>query len=305
MPNSSQLGSSVSTCARESASRICALTGVPSVGTLWSAVASVRSGRRTSRPASRRPVEGLRARDLVDEVEVDEEQPVRDLVGGPELVEQRGGGHERRRPADTMASRTASSSPRVVEVMGQVGVEGHAVAGVQRVRGAVDVQCQRAVLDDGGLARAGLVPRRVAGAAGDRARGERVAGDLGALTGQRRGQDLVGVPGRPAAAILAAAHDRDRPLLVEAQQLGEPQLQPGRDARGDLQRRAGLPALDLGEHRRRDAGALREVAQREVHRLPQRLHARPDGRDGGVGSRRHYVCTLSRTCGRASLGWWG
>ena len=28
--------------------------GVPSVGTLWSAVASVRSGRRTSRPARRR-----------------------------------------------------------------------------------------------------------------------------------------------------------------------------------------------------------------------------------------------------------
>src|SRR5215208_6174596 len=30
-------------------------TGVPSVGTLWSIVATVRSGRRTERPASRRP----------------------------------------------------------------------------------------------------------------------------------------------------------------------------------------------------------------------------------------------------------
>ena len=72
---------------------------------------------------------------------------------------------------------------------------------------------------------------------------------------------------------------------------------------GDLQRRARLAALDLAEHRRGDAGALGEVAQREVHRLPQRLHARPDGRDGGVGSRRHYACTLSRTCRRVPLAW--
>ena len=56
-------------------------------------------------------LEGLRARDLVDEVEVDVDEPGRDLVRGPDLVEQRGGGHERRRPADTMASRTASSFP--------------------------------------------------------------------------------------------------------------------------------------------------------------------------------------------------
>ena len=111
MPNSSQLASSASTWRRESASWIFAPTGVPSVGTLWSAVASVRSGRRTSRPASRRPVEGLRARDLVDQVEVDVDEPGRDLVRGPDLLEQRGGGHERRSPADTMASRTASSFP--------------------------------------------------------------------------------------------------------------------------------------------------------------------------------------------------
>src|SRR5918994_2613132 len=55
MPNSAQLRSSVSTCTRESSSRMRAATGVPSVGTLWSAVATVRSGRRTERPASRRP----------------------------------------------------------------------------------------------------------------------------------------------------------------------------------------------------------------------------------------------------------
>jgi hypothetical protein len=69
------LRSRVSTCTRDSASLIRAATGVPSVGTLWSAVASVRSGRRTLRPASRRPSNGLRARHLVHQVQVDEQQP--------------------------------------------------------------------------------------------------------------------------------------------------------------------------------------------------------------------------------------
>ena len=55
MPNSSQLRSSVCTWTRLSSSRMRSETGVPSVGTLWSAVASVRSGRRTSRPSTRRP----------------------------------------------------------------------------------------------------------------------------------------------------------------------------------------------------------------------------------------------------------
>ena len=55
MPNSSQLASSVWTCTRLSWSLMSATVGVPSVGTLWSAVASVRSGRRTVRPASRSP----------------------------------------------------------------------------------------------------------------------------------------------------------------------------------------------------------------------------------------------------------
>ena len=56
-------------------------------------------------------LEGLRAGHLVDEVQVDVEQAGRDLVRGPDLVEQRRGGHERRSPADTTASRTASSFP--------------------------------------------------------------------------------------------------------------------------------------------------------------------------------------------------
>ena len=45
-----------------------------SVGTLWSAVATVRSGRRTRAAGQPDAVEGLRAGDLVDEVEVDVEQ---------------------------------------------------------------------------------------------------------------------------------------------------------------------------------------------------------------------------------------
>ena len=91
-----------------------------------------------------------------------------------------------------------------------------------------------------------------------------------------------------AAAALLAAHDGDRPVLVEPQQLAQPQLQAGGDPRGDLQRRAGLPPLDLREHRRGDAAALREVAQREVHRLAQDvLHARADGDDEWVDGGRH------------------
>ena len=50
------------------------------VGTLWSTVATVRSGRRTLRPASAQAVERLRRSDLVDQVQIDVEQ--RRLVVG-------------------------------------------------------------------------------------------------------------------------------------------------------------------------------------------------------------------------------
>jgi hypothetical protein len=123
-----------------------------------------------------------------------------------------------------------------------------------------------------------------------------VAAELGALAGQRRGQDLDGVAAAAAAAALARADDRDDALLVEAQQLAEPQLEAGRDAAGDLQRRARLAALDLAEHRGADAAALREVAQAQIHRLAQRAHAGTDV-DGGFHLIQdcHYGCTLSRT----------
>src|SRR3954452_24355779 len=75
----------------------------------------VGGGERAVGPADLAPghpeaVEGLRAGDLVHEVEVDEQQALRHLVLGPDAIEQRLA-HERRSPAETTASRTASSSP--------------------------------------------------------------------------------------------------------------------------------------------------------------------------------------------------
>ena len=52
-PNSAQLRRSVSTWVRETGSAIG--LSMSSVGTLWSSVARVRSGRRTARPVSRSP----------------------------------------------------------------------------------------------------------------------------------------------------------------------------------------------------------------------------------------------------------
>ena len=83
-------------------------------------------------------LEGLRAGDLVDEVQVDVDQAGRDLVRRPRSCRTACWRHERRSPADTTASRTASSSPVVLEVVRQVGVEGHGVAGGELVARAVD-----------------------------------------------------------------------------------------------------------------------------------------------------------------------
>ena len=75
----------------------------------------------------------------------------------------------------------------------------------RRARGA----CRRRrsvsapALDEARLARAGLVHRRVAGAARAGARLDGVAGDLGALAGQRRGEDLPAVAVGAAGAALA------------------------------------------------------------------------------------------------------
>jgi hypothetical protein len=162
-------------------------------------------------------------------------------------------------------------------VVREIRVEGHAVAGAERVAFAVDDERDLPALDQRALAAARLVHGRIAGAAGLCARRERVARELGPQPGRRRGEDLVAMATAPALAALAGAHDRDRPGLVEAQQLREPQVEPPSDAGRDRQGRAGLAALDLGEHRRGDARALREVAQRERQPLAQGADPRTQG----------------------------
>ena len=90
MPNSAAFADSASICRFE----ISSVTGPGVVGTLWSIVATVRSGRRTGRPCRRSPVERLGAGDLVHEVEVDVEQVglalgAMDDVAFPDLLGER------------------------------------------------------------------------------------------------------------------------------------------------------------------------------------------------------------------------
>src|SRR5436305_6257568 len=201
MPNSAQLRSSVSTWTRESWSRIRAATGVPSVGTLWSAVASVRSGRRTRRPASRSPSKawGLvtswtRWRSMKSSPGAtswaDQIFSSSVLGIGSPLV---------RRSAAAQSGRQDGQEPRlpgtgVLEVVGQVGVEGHAVAEAELVPVAVADEDDATLLDERRLPAARLVHRWVLGPPGRRPGGQGVAGELGPLTGQRGPQELVAMP---------------------------------------------------------------------------------------------------------------
>src|SRR5690606_7788702 len=110
---------------------------------------------------------------------------------------------------------------------------------------AVDLKHDATAVDERDLAAARLVHRRVAGAAGDGAGRELVTGEFKALAGQGRREDLEGVAaGAAAGPPVAGAHDGHHPTLIQTQQLAEPQLEAGRDLRGDLQRRARLPTLD-------------------------------------------------------------
>ena len=123
------------------------------------------------------PVEGLRARDLVDEVQVDPQQARRDLVGGPDLVEQRrravGCGHGcqlLRRPAETTASRIASSSPGFSKWWGRSASKVTQSPSASSWRSPSMRSTTRPACDERGLAAAGLVHRRVAGTARARVR---------------------------------------------------------------------------------------------------------------------------------------
>ena len=135
------VGSSVSTCLRLSSSLMSRATGVPSVGVLWSAVASVRSGRRTVRPARRRPSKACGLVTSWTRCRSMNSRPGSDLVGLPELVEQRLG-HSLLLTAAQSGRHDGQErrlvGPGVLEVVGQVGVEGDGVAGGQLVALAVD-----------------------------------------------------------------------------------------------------------------------------------------------------------------------
>ena len=109
MPNSSQLARSASSCAFA----ISSVTGPGSVGTLWSIVATVSSGRRTRAAREPQPLERLRRGDLVHEVQVDVEQRrltrlVADDVPVPDLVEQAPSRHQATSTSSTNASASAS-----------------------------------------------------------------------------------------------------------------------------------------------------------------------------------------------------
>ena len=290
-----------------------AATGVPSVGRV------VVGGReRAVGPADRAPgqaqaVEGLRAGDLVDEVQVDVEQAVGHLVGLPDLVEQRlwhvsslsftGADfynwiavvtlhRVRRRVGYDLTASQARGDDRqegrlrgggVLEVVGQVGVEGDAVAlaqlvGAARRRQAGSRRARRA-RSRGCRARASAdrPPRPVAppGASVWRESSARWPGWAEVKTSKLCPRRLLPPRWRSSARTIVTA-----PVLVQAQQLREPQIEARGDPGGDGQRRARLAALDLGEHRRAHAAALGEVAQRQPRGLAQRLHARAD--HGGI-----------------------
>src|SRR4051794_5670367 len=144
-----------------------AATGVPSVGTLWSAVASVRSGRRTARPLRRRPSNacGLvtswtRCRSMYSRPGATSwwaQIFSNSVLGISPLAPSQAGGDDREQRGVLRAG--------VLEVVRQVGVERDAVAGGQLVALAVDVEDDRTLLDEPDLAAARLVDRRVAGAA--------------------------------------------------------------------------------------------------------------------------------------------
>ncbi len=145
----------------------------------------------------------------------------------------------------------------------QIGVEGHAIALPQLVALTVADEHNGSVLDERGLATAGLVHRRIVGGARCASSSERVAGELSALPGLRGGQYLVVVSAARVAAVLAflRAHDRDGTVLVQSQELREAQFKSGGNLGRDGERWAGLPTLNLREHRGADTAARGEVTQ--------------------------------------------
>src|ERR1700709_722305 len=103
----------------------------------------------------------------------------------------------------------------VLKVVGQVGVEGDAVARGQIVASALDEQRQGAVEHHGGPATPRLVPPRVLATAGRGTRFQGVDGDVRALSGQRWRQLLEAMP--PALGVAARAGAADGDVVALAQ----------------------------------------------------------------------------------------
>ena len=180
----------------------------------------------------------------------------------------------------------------VVQMMGKIGVEGGAVAARRaggsrrrrRARRAPSRTTTVSRLPGSWIGGSPAPPVEAPGSSRCRETSARWPGSGGVSSS-------ICVAGAVAAAARALADDDDVAGLVEAQELREAELEALGDPGGDGQRRAALAALDLRERRGADAGALGEVAQREAHRLAQRLHARADrGRVDRLGGRRRRGC---------------
>src|SRR5919109_4441074 len=123
---------------------------------------------------------------------------------------------------------------------------------------AVDEELDLAREYHGRLPAARLVQGWIAGASGRRAGCERVERDVGPLAGQRRRQLLQTVTSPAPGSSLPRPHYHHVAVLVQAQQMREGQVQAGGDLLRDGERRAGLTALDLREHRRAHPAAPRQ-----------------------------------------------
>src|SRR3954452_24388735 len=183
----------------------------------------------------------------------------------------------------------------ILEVVWKVRVESDAVARGELVDLAVGDERQCALEDDRRLAGPGLMERWVVRAARRGRRIEGVRGDVGALTRKRRRELADLMPAAPANPPLPRSDDHRMTGLIETQQLRERQLEPAGDPPGDRQRRAGLAAFGLGEHRRAHARAGGQVAQREVHAFAQRPDPVADSSVLGCEcAHRPYVITYER-----------
>ncbi len=191
----------------------------------------------------------------------------------------------------------------------QIGVERHAVSGGQLMAFTLEDKDNFPLKHDGGLAAARLMHWSIARTSGAAPRLETVGRNVGPLPWKRRSDFLDPVStSLPHPMIPGPAHDHVLEF-VQPQQLGEAQIQAGRDLLGYCQGRTGAASLDLGEHCGADATSFGEMPQRKAHRFPQRFDPLANGIPRGSGwsccaAHRgwfrgdlmgHRVCTLSRT----------